>query len=68
MAAAAILDFQILKFLTVGTFKKFELHQCAKKPLEPRPIYGKFPIFEDGATSIRGQDYPWKSVTVVHLL
>ena len=30
MAAAAILDFRNLKFLTVGTVKKVELQQCAK--------------------------------------
>jgi len=30
MAAAAILDFKNLKFLTVVTVKKVELHQCAK--------------------------------------
>jgi len=28
MAAAAILDFRNFKFLTVGTIKKVELHQC----------------------------------------
>jgi len=30
MAAAAVLDFKNFKFLTVGTVKKVELHQCAK--------------------------------------
>jgi len=30
MAAAAIVDFIIFKLLTVGTFKKVKLHQCAK--------------------------------------
>jgi len=47
MAAAAILDFLNVKFLTVGTVKKAELHQCAKflsKSLEPRPRYVTFNI------------------------
>ena len=30
MAAAAILDFENFKFLTVGAVKRFELHHCAK--------------------------------------
>ena len=30
MAAAAIVDFKIIKFLTVGTFKRVKLHHCAK--------------------------------------
>ena len=30
MVAAAILDFKNFRFLTVGTVKKVELHQCAK--------------------------------------
>ena len=30
MAAAAILDFTNFKFVTVGTVKNVELHQCAK--------------------------------------
>ena len=30
MAAAAIFNFRNLKFLTVGTVKKVELHHCAK--------------------------------------
>jgi len=30
MAAAAIVDFKIFKFLTVGTFKRVKLHHCAK--------------------------------------
>jgi len=30
MAAAAIFDFRNFKFLTVGTVKRVELHQCAK--------------------------------------
>ena len=30
MAAAAIVDFKIFKFLTVGTFKRVILHYCAK--------------------------------------
>jgi len=30
MAAAAILDFWNFKFLTVGTFKRFEMHHVAK--------------------------------------
>ena len=30
MAAAAILDFQNLKFFTIGTVKNVELHQSAK--------------------------------------
>ena len=30
MAAAAIVDFKIFNFLTVGTFKMVELHHCAK--------------------------------------
>ena len=30
MAAAAILDFENFKFLTVGTVNKVKLHQCAK--------------------------------------
>ena len=30
MAAAAIVDFKILKFLTVGMFKRVKLHHCSK--------------------------------------
>jgi len=30
MAAAAIVDFKIFTFLTVGTFKRVKLHHCAK--------------------------------------
>ena len=30
MAAAAILDFENFKFLTVGAVKSVELHHCAK--------------------------------------
>ena len=30
MTAAAILDFKIFKFLTVGTFKRVKLHHCVK--------------------------------------
>ena len=30
MAAAAILDFENFKFLTVGTLKRFQLRLCAK--------------------------------------
>ena len=30
MAAAAILDFENFKFLTVGAVKRVELHHCAK--------------------------------------
>jgi len=30
MAAAAIVDIKILKFLTVGTFNRVNLHHCAK--------------------------------------
>ena len=30
MSAAAIMDFKIFKFLTVGTFKRVHLHHCAK--------------------------------------
>jgi len=32
MAAAAIVDFKIFKFLTVGTFKRVKLHHYAKFP------------------------------------
>ena len=30
MAAAPIVDFKILKFLTAGTFNRVKLHHCAK--------------------------------------
>jgi len=30
MAAAAIVDFKIFKFLMVGMFKRVKLHHCAK--------------------------------------
>jgi len=30
MAAAAVVDFKIFKFLTVGTVKRVKLHHCAK--------------------------------------
>ena len=41
MAAVAIVDFKIFKFLTVETVKRVELHQCAKFR---RPQYLSFNI------------------------
>ena len=51
MAAAAILNFQNLKFVTFGTVKSVELRNHAKflsKSLEPRPRYRDFSNFQDG--------------------
>jgi len=46
MASAAVLDFKNLKFLTVETVKKVEVHQCqiSSKSFEPRPRYVSFNI------------------------
>jgi len=51
MAAAAILDFQNFKFLTVGTVKGGELHQCAKfreNRLNRSRNMAIFRFFQDG--------------------
>jgi len=51
MAAAAILDWQNFKFLTIGTVKRFEVHHRAKlrqKSVELQPRYCDFSIFQDG--------------------
>ena len=53
MAAAAILDFGNLKFVTVVTLKRVEMRLRAKfeilsKSLKPRLRYGDFSIFQDG--------------------
>ena len=46
MAAAVILYFKLIKFLTVGTVKRVRLHHCqiSSKSLEPRPRYVSFNI------------------------
>ena len=51
MAAAAILDLQNFKFLTVVTVKRFEMRHVAKfrkKSVKLRPTYGDLSIFQDG--------------------
>jgi len=47
MAAAVILDFQNLKFLTFGTVKRVEQSNRAKF-CRNRSRYGDFSIFQDG--------------------
>ena len=52
MAAAAIVDFKIFKFLTVGwnvqEGRTVSSGQISSKSLELRPRYGDFSIFQDG--------------------
>jgi len=53
MAAAAILDFKIFTFLTVGTVKKVELCYLGKfHRNQPLPRYGNFLIFKMAATAV----------------
>ena len=52
MAAAANLDFENFKFLTVGMVRSFEMlnraSRISSKSVKPRSKYGDFSIFQDG--------------------
>ena len=55
MAAAAILDLQNFKFLTIGTVKRFEMHHRAKlrqKRLNPGRDMAIFQFFKMAAAAM----------------